>query len=66
MLIHALAIMKYCKEHKKCNGCMFWSDSTACRFRNSSLPRNWNIYGFDGLLKEVQDDEAIYGTADKS
>jgi hypothetical protein len=51
IMIHALTIIKYCKEHKNCKGCMFWNNATCCPF-NVSCPSKWRIYGFDSLLKD--------------
>lgn len=48
-----LTIMEYCKEHKRCKGCIFWSNYTACRMKKA--PDKWEIWGVK-KLKEAQDD----------
>ena len=49
-----LTIMEYCKEHKRCKGCIFWSNYTLCRM--SKAPKKWEIWGVK-KLKEDEDDE---------
>jgi hypothetical protein len=56
MLIHALTIIKCCKEHKNCKGCMFWNNTTGCPFREKS-PYKWRIYGFDSVLEAKDNDK---------
>jgi hypothetical protein len=44
-----LTIMEYCKEHKRCKGCIFWSDYTLCRM--SKAPKRWEIWGVGKVKK---------------
>lgn len=58
-----LTIMEYCKVHKRCKGCVFWSNYTLCRM--SKAPKRWEIWGVGKVKKNDKTGDSAENSVEK-